>query len=202
MGRISKLRIKNRGRIGITFILSMLLIAAVALTGCDSAASKENSNAKKHKQTEAASTDSKWASDSSDSSSSSSAEKGSDKEKSKDKSKDKEKEKDKSKSKKNEKSSASSSSSALSSSSSSSSATAKHKVWVPEQGHYEQKKVFKCRCGREFNSPAEQAAHRNEYIAEKRKTDPNFECKGDHLPKGWVTRPEWKVDVPGHYEYR
>lgn len=195
MGRISKLRIKNRGRIGITFILSMLLIAAVALTGCDSAASKENSNAKKHKQTEAASTDSKG---DSESSSSSSAEKDSDKGKSKDKSKDKEKDK----SKKNEKSSSSSSSSTSSSSSSSSSVAAKHKVWIPEQGHYEQKKVFKCRCGREFNSPAEQAAHRNEYIAEKRKTNPNFECKGDHLPKGWVTKQEWKVDVPGHYEYR
>ena len=200
MGRISKLRIKNRGRIGIAFILSTLLIIAVALTGCDSATSKENSNAKKHKQTEATSTDAKGGSGSSDSSSSSSAEKGSDKGKSKDKSKDKEKEKGKSK--KNEKSSSSSSSSTSSSSSSSSSIAAKHKVWVPEQGHYEQKKVFKCRCGREFNSPAEQAAHRNEYIAEKRKTDPNFECKGDHLPKGWVTRPEWKVDVPGHYEYR
>ena len=193
MGRISKLRIKNRGRMWTAFILSMLLIIAVALTGCDSAASKENSNAKKHKQTEATSTDSKGGSESSDSSSSSSAEKGSDK----DKSKDKEKNKDKGK-----KSSSSSSSSTSSSSSSSSSATAKHKVWVPEQGHYEQKKVFKCRCGREFNSPAEQAAHRNEYIAQKRKTDPNFECKGDHLPKGWVTKPEWKVDVPGHYEYR
>ena len=178
----------------------MLLIIAVALTGCDSATSKENSNAKKHKQTETTSTDAKGGSGSSDSSSSSSAEKGSDKGKSKDKSKDKEKDKDKSK--KNEKSSSSSSSSTSSSSSSSSSVAAKHKVWVPEQGHYEQKKVFKCRCGREFNSPAEQAAHRNEYIAEKRKTDPNFECKGDHLPKGWVTRPEWKVDVPGHYEYR
>ena len=200
MGRISKFRIKNRGRIGIAFILSVLLIIAVALTGCDSAASKENSNAKKHKQTKATSTDAKGGSGSSDSSSSSSAEKGSDKGKSKDKSKDKEKDKDKSK--KNEKSSSSSSSSTSSSSSSSSSVAAKHKVWVPEQGHYEQKKVFKCRCGREFNSPAEQAAHRNEYIAEKRKTDPNFECKGDHLPKGWVTRPEWKVDVPGHYEYR
>ena len=200
MGRISKLRIKNRGRLGIAFILSMLLIIAVALTGCDSAASKENSKAKKHKQTEAASTDSKGGSENSDSSSSSSAEKGSDKEKSKDKDKNKDKEKDKSK--KNEKSSSSSSSSTSSSSSSSSSTTAKHKVWVPEQGHYEQKKVFKCRCGREFNSPAEQAAHRNEYIAEKRKTDPNFECKGDHLPKGWVTKQEWKVDVPGHYEYR
>ncbi|MBF1357648.1 MAG: hypothetical protein HXM73_00435 [Mogibacterium diversum] len=198
MGRISKFRIKNRGRIGIAFILSVLLIIAVALTGCDSAASKENSNAKKHKQTKATSTDAKGGSGSSDSSSSSSAEKGSDKGKSKDKSKDKEKDK----SKKNEKSSSSSSSSTSSSSSSSSSVAAKHKVWVPEQGHYEQKKVFKCRCGREFNSPAEQAAHRNEYIAEKRKTDPNFECKGDHLPKGWVTRPEWKVDVPGHYEYR
>ena len=195
MGRISKLRINNRGRIGIAFILSMLLIIAVALTGCDSATSKENSNAKKHKQTEATSTGSKG---DSESSSSSSAEKDSDKGKSKDKSKDKEKDK----SKKNEKSSSSSSSSTSSSSSSSSSVAAKHKVWVPEQGHYEQKKVFKCRCGREFNSPAEQAAHRNEYIAEKRKTDPNFECKGDHLPKGWVTRPEWKVDVPGHYEYR
>ncbi len=200
MGRISKLRIKNRGRLGIAFILSMLLIIAVALTGCDSAASKENSKAKKHKQTEAASTDSKGGSENSDSSSSSSAEKGSDKEKSKDKDKNKDKEKDKSK--KNEKSSSSISSSTSSSSSSSSSTTAKHKVWVPEQGHYEQKKVFKCRCGREFNSPAEQAAHRNEYIAEKRKTDPNFECKGDHLPKGWVTKQEWKVDVPGHYEYR
>ena len=200
MGRISKLRIKNRGRLGIAFILSMLLIIAVALTGCDSAASKENSKAKKHKQTEAASTDSKGGSENSDSSSSSSAEKGSEKEKSKDKDKNKDKEKDKSK--KNEKSSSSISSSTSSSSSSSSSTTAKHKVWVPEQGHYEQKKVFKCRCGREFNSPAEQAAHRNEYIAEKRKTDPNFECKGDHLPKGWVTKQEWKVDVPGHYEYR
>ena len=200
MGRISKLRIKNRGRIGITFILSMLLMIAVALTGCDSAASKENSKAKKHKQTEAASTDSKGGSENSDSSSSSSAEKGSDKDKSKDKDKNKDKEKDKSK--KNEKSNSSSSSSTSSSSSNSSSTTAKHKVWVPEQGHYEQKKVFKCRCGREFNSPAEQAAHRNEYIAEKRKTDPNFECKGDHLPKGWVTKQEWKVDVPGHYEYR
>lgn len=200
MGRISKLRIKNRGRIGIAFILSVLLIIAVALTGCDSATSKENSNAKKHKQTKATSTDAKGGSGSSDSSSSSSAEKGSDKEKSKDKDKNKDKEKDKSK--KNEKSSSSSSSSTSSSSSSSSSVAAKHKVWVPEQGHYEQKKVFKCRCGREFNSPAEQAAHRNEYIAERRKTDPNFECKGDHLPKGWVTRPEWKVDVPGHYEYR
>ena len=160
MGRISKFRIKDRGRIGIAFILSMLLIIAVALTGCDSAASKENSNAKKHKQTEATSTDSKG------------------------------------------ESSSSSSSSTSISSSSSSSVAAKHKVWVPEQGHYEQKKVFKCRCGREFNSPAEQAAHRNEYIAEKRKTDPNFECKGEHLPKGWVTKQEWKVDVPGHYEYR
>ena len=49
MGRISKLRIKNRGRIGIAFILSMLLIIAVALTGCDSAASKENSNATVHR---------------------------------------------------------------------------------------------------------------------------------------------------------
>ena len=192
MGRISKFRIMNRGRMGTALILSMLLIIAVALTGCNSSTSKESSKAKKHKQTEATSTDSKGDSESSDSSSSSSAEKGSDKEKSK----------DKSKSKKNEKSSSSSSSSTSSSSSSSSSVAAKHKVWVPEQGHYEQKKVFKCRCGREFNSPAEQAAHRNEYIAEKRKTDPNFECKGDHLPKGWVTRPEWKVDVPGHYEYR
>lgn len=193
MGRISKLRIKNRGRMWTAFILSMLLIIAVALTGCDSAASKENSNAKKHKQTEATSTDSKGGSENSGSSSSSSTEKSSDK----DKSKDKDKNKDKGK-----KSSSSSSSSTSSSSSSSSSVAAKHKVWVPEQGHYEQKKVFKCRCGREFNSPAEQAAHRNEYIAEKRKTDPNFECKGDHLPKGWVTKPEWKVDVPGHYEYR
>ena len=192
MGRISKFRIMNRGRMGTALILSMLLIIAVALTGCNSSTSKESSKAKKHKQTEATSTDSKGDSESSDSSSSSSAEKSSDKEKSK----------DKSKSKKNEKSSSSSSSSTSSSSSSSSSVAAKHKVWVPEQGHYEQKKVFKCRCGREFNSPAEQAAHRNEYIAEKRKTDPNFECKGDHLPKGWVTRPEWKVDVPGHYEYR
>ena len=200
MGRISKLRIKNRGRMGTAFILSMLLIIAVALTGCDSAASKENSNAKKHKQTEATSTDSKGDAESSDSSSSSSVGNGSDKEKSKDKDKNKDKEKDKSK--KNEKSSSSSSSSTSISSSSSSSVAAKHKVWVPEQGHYEQKKVFKCRCGREFNSPAEQAAHRNEYIAEKRKTDPNFECKGEHLPKGWVTKQEWKVDVPGHYEYR
>lgn len=200
MGRISKFRIKDCGRIGIAFILSMLLIIAVALTGCDSAASKENSNAKKHKQTEATSTDSKGDSESSDSSSSSSVGNGSDKEKSKDKDKNKDKEKDKSK--KNEKSSSSSSSSTSISSSSSSSVAAKHKVWVPEQGHYEQKKVFKCRCGREFNSPAEQAAHRNEYIAEKRKTDPNFECKGEHLPKGWVTKQEWKVDVPGHYEYR
>ena len=198
MGRISKFRIMNRGRMGTALILSMLLIIAVALTGCNSATSKETSKVKKHKQTEAASTDSNGASDSSDSSSSSSAEKGSDKEKSKNKSKDKEKDK----SKKNEKSSSSSSSSTSSSSSSSSSAAAKHKVWVPEQGHYEQKKVFKCRCGREFNSPAEQAAHRDEYIAEKRKTNPNFECKGDHLPKGWVTKQEWKVDVPGHYEYR
>ena len=198
MGRISKLRIKNRGRIGIAFILSMLLIIAVALTGCDSAMSKGSSKVKKHKQTEATSTDSKGDTGSSDSSSSSSVGNGSDKEKSKDKSKEKEKDK----SKKNEKSSSSSSSSTSSSSSSSSSVAAKHKVWVPEQGHYEQKKVFKCRCGREFNSPAEQAAHRNEYIAEKRKTDPNFECKGDHLPKGWVTKQEWKVDVPGHYEYR
>lgn len=198
MGRISKLRIKNRGRMGTALILSMLLIIAAALTGCNSATSNENSKAKKHKQTAAASTDNKGASESSDSSSSSSAGNGSDKEKSKDKGKDKEKDK----SKKNEKSSSSSSSNTSSSSSSSSSATAKHKVWVPEQGHYEQKKVFKCRCGREFNSPAEQAAHRNEYIAEKRKTDPNFECKGDHLPKGWVTKQEWKVDVPGHYEYR
>lgn len=198
MGRISKFRIKNRGRIGIAFILSMLLIIAVALTGCDSAMSKGNSKVKKHKQTEATSTDSKGDTGSSDSSSSSSVGNGSDKEKSKDKSK----EKDKDKSKKNEKSSSSSSSSTSSSSSSSSSAAAKHKVWVPEQGHYEQKKVFKCRCGREFNSPAEQAAHRNEYIAEKRKTDPNFECKGEHLPKGWVTKQEWKVDVLGHYEYR
>lgn len=195
MGRISKLRIKNRGRLGIAFILSMLLIIAVALTGCDSAASKENSNAKKHKQTEATSTDSKGGSENSDSSSSSSAGNGLDKEKSKDTDKNKDKDKGK-------KSSSSSTSNTSSSSSSSSSTTAKHKVWVPEQGHYEQKKVFKCRCGREFNSPAEQAAHRNEYIAEKRKTDPNFECKGDHLPKGWVTKPEWKVDVPGHYEYR
>ena len=40
MGRISKLRIKNRGRIGIAFILSMLLIIAVALTGCNSATAK------------------------------------------------------------------------------------------------------------------------------------------------------------------
>ena len=198
MGRISKFRIMNRGRMGTALILSMLLIIAVALTGCNSATSKETSKVKKHKQTEAASTDSNGASDSSDSSSSSSAETGSDKGKSKDKSKDKEKDK----SKKNEKSSSSSSSSTSSSSSSSSSAAAKHKVWVPEQGHYEQKKVFKCRCGREFNSPAEQAAHRDEYIAEKRKTNPNFECKGDHLPKGWVTKQEWKVDVPGHYEYR
>ena len=195
MGRISKLRIKNHRRLGIAFILSMLLIIAVALTGCDSAASKENSKAKKHKQTEAASTDSKGGSENSDSSSSSSAGNGSDKEKSKDTDKNKDKDKGK-------KSSSSSTSNTSSSSSSSSSTTAKHKVWVPEQGHYEQKKVFKCRCGREFNSPAEQAAHRNEYIAEKRKTDPNFECKGDHLPKGWVTKPEWKVDVPGHYEYR
>lgn len=200
MGRISKFRIMNRGRMGTALILSMLLIIAVALTGCNSATSKETSKVKKHKQTEAASTDSNGASDSSDSSSSSSAGNGSDREKSKNKSKDKEK--DKSKSKKNEKSSSSSSSSTSSSSSSSSSAAAKHKVWVPEQGHYEQKKVFKCRCGREFNSPAEQAAHRDEYIAEKRKTNPNFECKGDHLPKGWVTKQEWKVDVPGHYEYR
>lgn len=194
MGRISKFRIKNRGRMGTALILSMLLIIAITLTGCNSATSNENSKAKKHKQTEAASSDSKGASESSDSSSSSSAGNGSDKEKSKDKSKDKDKDKDKSK--KNEKSSTSSSSS------SSSSVAAKHKVWVPKQGHYEQKKVFKCRCGREFNSPAEQAAHRNEYIAEKRKTDPNFECKGEHLPKGWVTKQEWKVDVPGHYEYR
>lgn len=200
MGRISKFRIMNRGRMGTALILSMLLIIAVALTGCNSATSKETSKVKKHKQTEAASTDSNGASDSSDSSSSSSAGNGSDREKSKNKSKDKEKDKDKSK--KNEKSSSSSSSSTSSSSSSSSSAAAKHKVWVPEQGHYEQKKVFKCRCGREFNSPAEQAAHRDEYIAEKRKTNPNFECKGDHLPKGWVTKQEWKVDVPGHYEYR
>ena len=111
MGRISKLRIKNRGRIGIAFILSVLLIIAVALTGCDSATSKENSNAKKHKQTKATSTDAKGGSGSSDSSSSSSAEKGSDKGKSKDKSKDKEKDK----SKKNEKSSSSSSSSTSSS---------------------------------------------------------------------------------------
>lgn len=202
MGRISKFRIMNRGRMGTALILSMLLIIAVALTGCNSATSKETSKVKKHKQTEAASTDSNGASDSSDSSSSSSAGNGSDREKSKNKSKDKEKDKDKDKSKKNEKSSSSSSSSTSSSSSSSSSAAAKHKVWVPEQGHYEQKKVFKCRCGREFNSPAEQAAHRDEYIAEKRKTNPNFECKGDHLPKGWVTKQEWKVDVPGHYEYR
>ena len=200
MGRISKFRIMNRGRMVTALILSMLLIIAVALTGCNSATSKGSSKVKKHKQTEAASTDSKGASDSSDSSSSSSAGNGSDKEKSKNKSKDKEKDKDKSK--KNEKSSSSSSSSTSSSSSSSSSVAAKHKVWVPEQGHYEQKKVFKCRCGREFNSPAEQAAHRDEYIAEKRKTNPNFECKGEHLPKGWVTKQEWKVDVPGHYEYR
>ena len=198
MGRISKFRIMNRGRIGTAFILSILLIIAVALTGCNSSTSKGSSKVKKHKQTEATSTDSKGDSGSSDSSSSSSAGNGSDEEKSKNKSKDKEKDK----SKKNEKSSSSSGSSTSSSSSSSSSVAAKHKVWVPEQGHYEQKKVFKCRCGREFNSPAEQAAHRNEYIAEKRKTDPNFECKGDHLPKGWVTKPEWKVDVPGHYEYR
>ena len=196
MGRISKFRIMNRGRMGTALILSMLLIIAITLTGCNSATSNENSKAKKHKQTEAASSDSKGASESSDSSSSSSAGNGSDKEKSKDKSKDKDK------SKKNEKSSSSSSSSTSSSSSSSSSVAAKHKVWVPEQGHYEQKKVFKCRCGREFNSPAEQTAHRNEYIAEKRKTDPNSECKGEHLPKGWATKQEWKVDVPGHYEYR
>ena len=59
MVRISKLRIKNRGRMGTALILSMLLIIAVALTGCNSATSNENSKAKKHKQTEATSTDSK-----------------------------------------------------------------------------------------------------------------------------------------------
>lgn len=193
MGRISKFQIKKGRRFGIAFILSMLLIIAVALAGCNSSSSKVNSNVKKRKHADTASSESKDTSNVSDNSSGSSAGSGSDTEKTKEKNKE---DKSKDKSKKNDKPSSSSTSSG------SSSTAAKHKVWVPDQGHYEQKRVFKCRCGAEFSSPAEQATHQNNYIAEKRKTNPNFECKGDHIPKGWVPKTVWKVDVPGHYVYR
>lgn len=192
MGRISKFQIKKGRRFVIAFILLMLLIIAVALAGCNSSSSKVNSNVKKRKHADTASSENKDTSNGSDNSSGSSAGSGSDTEKTKEKNKDKSKDK----SKKNDKSSSSSTSSG------SSSTAAKHKVWIPDQGHYEQKRVFKCRCGAEFSSPAEQATHQNNYIAEKRKTNPNFECKGDHIPKGWVTKTVWKVDVPGHYVYR
>jgi len=45
-------------------------------------------------------------------------------------------------------------------------------------------------------------AHDVDLSHEHDREEQEEECKGDHLPKGWVTKQEWKVDVPGHYEYR
>lgn len=190
MDRFSKSNLNANGRLKTACILSVLLVITVALVGCGTTSTKEQakSKTKKAKQVEAISTDSSESSDSSSATNS-------DINKEKDNKKDKNKSKGKSSSKKND-------SSSSSSSSSSSTTATKQKVWVPEQGHYEQVKVLKCRCGAEFNSAAEHATHRNNYIAEHRKTNPNFECKGEHLPKGWITKSVWKVDVPGHYEYR
>lgn len=195
MDRLFKSKSTVGGHLKTACLLSILLVIVIALTGCDTTSAKEKakSKSKKAKQVEATSTDNSESSDSSSATSSNTS-----KEKDKEASKDKKKDNDKSKSK--EKSNNNNSSS--SSSSSSSASIAKQKVWVPAQGHYEQVKVLKCRCGQEFNSAAEHATHRNDYIAEHRKTNPNFECKGEHLPKGWVTKSVWKVDVPGHYEYR
>ena len=199
MDRFSKSNLNANGWLKTACILSVLLVITLSLAGCDTTSAKEQakSKTKKAKQVEAISTDS---SESSDSSSATNSD--INKEKDKKKGNDKNKSKEKSSSKKNDSSSSSTSSSSSRSPSSSSTTATKQKVWVPEQGHYEQVKVLKCRCGAEFNSAAEHATHRNNYIAEHRKTNPNFECKGEHLPKGWITKSVWKVDVPGHYEYR
>ena len=162
----SEFEINVKTGIKIVSVIVLSLIVVVSLIGCSSKAIKNADKAKakdkNDKQTESGSASS---SDSdSDSEASSSSDTKDNKDKDTDKSKDKTKDK---------KSGSSSGSSA--SSSGSAQTQAKQKVWVPEQGHYEERKVLKCRCGQKFSSMAAQQAHRNAYIAEKRKTNPSFE---------------------------
>jgi len=81
-----------------------------------------------------------------------------------------------------------------SSSGSPSSASAEGKTWVepvyktvkhPEEGHYEtvKKKVVRCNCGEEFETAAAWKAHQNAFLAEMRKTDPNYTCTGTHASR-------------------
>ena len=162
----SEFEINVKTGIKIVSVIILSLIVVVSLIGCSSKAIKNADKAKakdkNDKQTESGSASS---SDSdSDSEASSSSDTKDNKDKATDKSKDKTKDK---------KSGSSSGSSA--SPSGSAQTQAKQKVWVPEQGHYEERKVLKCRCGQKFSSMAAQQAHRNAYIAEKRKTNPSFE---------------------------
>lgn len=156
----SEFEINVKTGIKIVSVIVLSLIVVVSLIGCSSKAiknaDKAKAKAKNDKQTESGSASSSDSDSDSEASSSSDTKDNKDKDKTKDK-----------------KSGSSSGSSA--SSSGSAQTQAKQKVWVPEQGHYEERKVLKCRCGQKFSSMAAQQAHRNAYIAEKRKTNPSFE---------------------------
>lgn len=164
----SEFEINVKTGIKIVSVIVLSPIVVVSLIGCSSKAIKNADKAKakdkNDKQTESGSASSSDSDSDSEASSSSDTKDNKDKDKATDKSKDKTKDK---------KSGSSSGSSA--SSSGSAQTQAKQKVWVPEQGHYEERKVLKCRCGQKFSSMAAQQAHRNAYIAEKRKTNPSFE---------------------------
>ena len=55
----------------------------------------------------------------------------------------------------------------------------------PEEGHYEtvthEVQKVRCNCGILFDSAAEQKAHQDAFIAEMRKTDPDYVCTGTHM---------------------
>lgn len=68
------------------------------------------------------------------------------------------------------------------------------KVWVdpvyktvhhPEEGHYDtvvtKVKKVRCNCGEIFDTREEWKAHQEAFLAEMRKTDPDYVCTGTHL---------------------
>lgn len=70
----------------------------------------------------------------------------------------------------------------------------REKVWVepvyktvhhPEEGHYDIKyhkvKKVQCNCGEIFDTREQWKAHQDAFIAEMRKTDPDYVCTGTHL---------------------
>lgn len=181
--------VKPKRKYSTVFLIVMILTLAVSLTSCSNKDAKNgNSKEKNAKKTEAVTnqSDSNEASDNKDRTNNNSSEKKNAKDKDKSKTSDKK---------------SSSSSSSSNSSNSSSTAPAKQKVWVPATGHYETIMVIKCNCGQEFATPQAQKDHQEAYLAEMRKTDPNFQCQGKHLARK-VPKQVWKEDTPGHYEYR